>query len=114
MCIKHVVFRYFSVRFYNTCVLGCTVGSTGSDKHELVAIAFEDVASALSVSVRDQIMSSDMGKTRKITKDFLLPTAETTVISRKAGTSKCRKCSVVWLDTLPEGLQSKLRSGMFM
>ena len=61
----------------------CTVASPGNEKQEVVAIVFEDVASVISVPskiVKDTILSVDIGKTRK---DFLSPTADITLISRR-------------------------------
>lgn len=99
---------------------GCTVASSDSDgddeQREVVAVVFEDVASVISVSlkvVKERILSAKIGKTKKIKKDFLAPTANTAVIVRKKS-ALGRKCCVVWLDTLPDDLQKKLRSGKFI
>ena len=59
---------------------GCSV-----EQREVVAIVFEDVASAITFPchvVKKSIDSEKVGHTKKMSKDFLSPTATVTTISR--------------------------------
>ena len=79
----------------------------------MVAIVFEDVASAITSPcdvITRSVESAGIGWTKNIVKDFLAPTATTAKILRVPHCRK-RKCCAVRLDSLPNDLQVKLQHG---
>ena len=89
---------------------GCLV-----DQREVVAVVYEDRASALTYpceTIKKTIDSLGIGCTKNIIKDFLKAHAKTTTISRGVLKSAFkRKCSSIWLDTLPDDIQADLKRG---
>ena len=80
---------------------------------EVVAIVLEDVAKQLSFSItkiKASIEAGGFGVHKNISRDFLLPTSDTTNILRGKTAIK-RKCCAVKLSSLPKDMQLQLKSG---
>ena len=86
------------------------------EQREVVAIALEDVASAITFPphlVKRSIESAKVGYTKNQSKDFLTSTATEMRISRGSKHTRKRKCCNIWLDTLPQNIQSQLKSSKY-
>ena len=80
---------------------------------EVVALVLEDVAKDLSFSstkIKASIEAGGFGVHKNISRDFLLPNANTTTIVRGKTAIK-RKCCAVKLSSLPKEAQLRLKSG---
>jgi len=63
------------------------------------------ILTATPAAVREALKSSEMGDNH-ISKDFV-PKRSSNCFIKRGVNSHSRKCSVVWLDALPEGLANE-------
>jgi hypothetical protein len=83
------------------------------DGKPVAAICLEDVAEHIpfsSSTFRDAVKSNRWGK-HNVSKDFLPSTATTNVVIRRGHNSRARKCTVVWIEKLPENQQITISKG---
>ena len=82
---------------------------------EVVAICFDDLSDALSSNptlIRCAIKASKMGA-HNIAKDFVPINSEQCDI-RRGINSRSRKCTTIWLCTLPNDLVSLMKQRMYV
>ena len=80
-------------------------------KEEVVAVVLENVAFGLTHScaeIKMSVEASGSGQYKKMSRDFLVPNAVTTTITRGRNAWK-RKCCLIKLSHLPENLHSQLK-----
>ena len=80
---------------------------------EVVAIVLDDVSEEITFScaeVKASILAGGFGEYRKMARDFLSVSANTTIIKRGRSDRK-RKCCVIKLKRLPQDVQARLKSG---
>jgi len=83
------------------------------EKEEVVAVVLEDIASQLTFScaeIKTSVEAGRLGANKKVSRDVLVQTATTTVITRHRTAWK-RTCCTIKLSCLPQDVQSELKSG---
>ena len=79
----------------------------------VIAMCLEDIASTLKIEldrVRHSIKESGIGK-HNISKDFL-PVESVNMTIKRGQNCRSRKCTVVWLENLPQVIQTSIGQGM--
>ena len=79
---------------------------------EVLAICLDDISYIFSnptLTIRQQLKETNMGK-HNIPKDFVPADSINPIIKRKIN-SYSRKCTVIWLDTLPQHVQEQVKRG---
>ena len=79
---------------------------------EVLAICWDDVCHSLSESpsvIREAIKMSKMG-VNHVARDFVPKNSTSSIIKRGVNSYSC-KCSVLWIDTIPNDLAYKIEQG---
>ena len=87
-------------------------GFTDSNGKKSLGICLDDLATHLSTSsldIRNAVKASGFGR-HNIAKDFV-PITSTNPTIKRGSNSRSRKCTIVWLDCLPQPLQDRLKQG---
>ena len=87
-------------------------GFTDSNGKKSLGICLDDLATHLSTSsldIRNAIKASGFGRHNNA-KDFV-PITSTNPTIKRGSNSRSRKCTIVWLDCLPQPLQDRLKQG---
>ena len=75
-------------------------------------VCLDDLASHFSSSsldIRNAVKASGFGR-HNIAKDFV-PVNSTNPTIKRVTDSRSRKCTIIWLDCLPQDLQDRLKQG---
>jgi hypothetical protein len=87
-------------------------GFSDSNGKKSLGICLDDLVSHLSsssVEIRNAVKTSGFGR-HNIAKDFV-PVTSTDPAIKRGSNSRSRKCTVIWLDCLPQALQDTLKKG---
>ena len=87
-------------------------GFTDSNGKKSLGLCLDDLASHLSstsLDIRNALKASGFGR-HNIAKDFVPMNSSNPTIKRGSN-ARSRKCTIVWLDCLPQDLQDKLKRG---
>ena len=77
-----------------------------------IGVCFDDLVQQIPVLpsvVRDYVKVAGMGK-HNLSKDFLPPNSKDLIIKR-ASNGRSRKCTVIWMESLPPALKDTLIEG---